>query len=54
MGAGQPLLWIEAMKMEHPIVAPAAGVLTELPVAVGSQVGTGDVLAVLGPPAGAQ
>jgi acetyl/propionyl-CoA carboxylase alpha subunit len=54
VGAGQPLLWIEAMKMEHPIVAPAAGVVTRLPVSVGSQVGTGDVLVVLGPPSGAQ
>jgi acyl-CoA carboxylase subunit alpha len=54
VAAGQPLLWIEAMKMEHPIVAPAAGTVTELPVSVGSQVGTGDLLAVLGSPAGTQ
>jgi propionyl-CoA carboxylase alpha chain len=52
VAAGQPLLWIEAMKMEHPIVAPAAGVVAELPVSVGSQVVTGGVLAVLGPLAG--
>jgi propionyl-CoA carboxylase alpha chain len=47
--AGQPLIWIEAMKMEHPVLAPATGTVTELPVAVGSQVRTGDVLAVLEP-----
>ncbi|HET6210670.1 MAG TPA: biotin/lipoyl-containing protein, partial [Jatrophihabitans sp.] len=45
--AGQPLVWIEAMKMEHPVLAPADGVLAELPVSVGSQVSTGGVLAVL-------
>ena len=30
--AGQPLVWLEAMKMEHTITAPADGVLTELDV----------------------
>ena len=44
---GQPLLWIEAMKMEHPIVAPAAGQVVELAVGVGNQVGQDDVLIVL-------
>ena len=45
--AGQPLLWLEAMKMEHPIYAPVAGVVTELPVAPGQQVDVGSVLAVV-------
>jgi propionyl-CoA carboxylase alpha chain len=45
--AGQPLLWLEAMKMEHPILAPAAGTVTELPVTVGQQVELGSVLAIL-------
>jgi len=45
--AGEPILWIEAMKMEHKIVAPAAGVLTELNVTVGQQVDVGAVLAVV-------
>ena len=31
--AGQPVLWLEAMKMQHQINAPADGVVTELPVA---------------------
>ncbi|WP_326947935.1 biotin/lipoyl-binding protein [Amycolatopsis sp. NBC_01307] len=46
--AGDPLLWIEAMKMEHRIAAPADGVVTELPVTVGQQVEVGTILAVVG------
>jgi propionyl-CoA carboxylase alpha chain len=46
---GQPLLWLEAMKMEHVISAPAAGIVAELPVAVGQQVEVGSVLAVVKP-----
>jgi propionyl-CoA carboxylase alpha chain len=45
--AGQSLLALEAMKMEHAISAPAAGTVTALPVAVGSQVDAGTVLVVL-------
>ncbi|MFJ8039449.1 acetyl/propionyl/methylcrotonyl-CoA carboxylase subunit alpha [Kitasatospora sp. NPDC096147] len=45
--AGQPLLWLEAMKMEHRISAPADGVLAELRVAVGQQVEPGTLLAVV-------
>ncbi|MBJ8337895.1 biotin/lipoyl-binding protein [Antrihabitans sp. YC3-6] len=45
--AGQPILWLEAMKMEHKIVAPAAGIVTELNVTVGQQVEVGAVLAVV-------
>jgi propionyl-CoA carboxylase alpha chain len=47
VAAGDPLLWLEAMKMEHRISAPAAGVVTELPVVVGQQVDLGAVLAVV-------
>ncbi|OBG88936.1 acetyl/propionyl-CoA carboxylase subuit alpha [Mycobacterium sp. E802] len=43
--AGQPLIWLEAMKMEHTIAAPEDGVLTELNVAAGQQVEVGAVLA---------
>jgi propionyl-CoA carboxylase alpha chain len=43
--AGQPLVWLEAMKMEHTIVAPANGVLTQLNVTAGEQVEVGTVLA---------
>jgi propionyl-CoA carboxylase alpha chain len=45
--AGQPLLWLEAMKMEHAVHAPVAGVVAELPVAVGQQVSQGTPLAVV-------
>ncbi|WP_189264302.1 acetyl/propionyl/methylcrotonyl-CoA carboxylase subunit alpha, partial [Streptomyces fuscichromogenes] len=36
--AGQPLLWLEAMKMQHQITAPVTGTLSELRVVVGQQV----------------
>ncbi|WP_406343932.1 acetyl/propionyl/methylcrotonyl-CoA carboxylase subunit alpha [Streptomyces sp. NBC_00648] len=45
--AGQPLIWLEAMKMTHPITAPAAGTLTALHAAPGRQVEVGALLAVV-------
>ncbi|MEU1630101.1 biotin carboxylase N-terminal domain-containing protein [Streptomyces sp. NPDC020096] len=45
--AGQPLVWLEAMKMEHQISAPASGTLSTLQAAVGRQVEVGTVLAVV-------
>jgi propionyl-CoA carboxylase alpha chain len=47
LSAGQPVLVIEAMKMEHQIAAPADGRLTEIRVAPGDQVQAGDVLATV-------
>ena len=47
VNAGQQLLALEAMKMEHPVLAPTDGVLAELRVTTGSQVDAGDVLAVI-------
>jgi propionyl-CoA carboxylase alpha chain len=47
VGAGQPLVTLEAMKMEHAVVAPADGLVAELRVAAGAQVGADDVLAVI-------
>ncbi|WP_326796544.1 ATP-grasp domain-containing protein [Streptomyces sp. NBC_01808] len=44
---GQPLLWLEAMKMEHKVAAPASGVLTALHAAPGRQVEVGALLAVV-------
>jgi propionyl-CoA carboxylase alpha chain len=49
VAAGQPLLWLEAMKMEHLIAAPAAGIVAELPVTAGQQVEVGTTLAVVKP-----
>jgi len=45
--AGQPLLVLEAMKMEQAVSAPADGVLAELRAKAGEQVSTGQILAVL-------
>ncbi|MBD9734690.1 acetyl-CoA carboxylase biotin carboxyl carrier protein subunit, partial [Streptomyces sp. H28] len=47
--AGQPLLWLEAMKMQHRITAPATGVVTALHAATGRQVEPGTLLAVVQP-----
>ncbi|MET7359317.1 biotin carboxylase N-terminal domain-containing protein [Streptomyces sp. NPDC005562] len=45
--AGQPLVWLEAMKMEHRISAPASGTLTALHAVTGRQVEVGALLAVV-------
>jgi len=45
VSAGQPLIWLEAMKMEHTISAPTDGVLTQLDIKPGDQVEVGAVLA---------
>lgn len=45
--AGQPLLWLEAMKMEHRVVSPADGTLTALHATPGRQVEVGALLAVV-------
>ncbi|MEU8549989.1 biotin carboxylase N-terminal domain-containing protein [Streptomyces roseoverticillatus] len=45
--AGQALLWLEAMKMEHRIVSPATGTLTALHATPGRQVEVGSLLAVV-------
>ncbi|MEU0337103.1 biotin carboxylase N-terminal domain-containing protein [Streptomyces sp. NPDC006193] len=50
VGAGQPLIWLEAMKMQHLISAPAAGTLTALHAEPGQQVRPGTVLAVVQAP----
>ena len=45
--AGQPLVTLEAMKMEHVHAAPCAGRLRALHVAVGEQVAAGRLLALV-------
>jgi propionyl-CoA carboxylase alpha chain len=47
VSAGEPLLWLEAMKMQHALTAPTDGEVTDLPVRVGQQVEQGAVLAVV-------
>jgi len=48
----QPLVVLEAMKMEHVVEAPHAGVVTDLRVAVGDQVASGARLLTIGSAAG--
>lgn len=47
--AGQSLLVVEAMKMEHVISAPHAGTVTELDVTPGTTVAMDQILAVVAP-----
>jgi len=47
VGPGDELLVIEAMKMEHEVRAQAAGLVREVPAAVGVTVAAGTVLVVL-------
>jgi propionyl-CoA carboxylase alpha chain len=47
VAAGQLLMIVEAMKMEHRITAPRAGTLREVRAHPGDQVSAGDLLAVL-------
>jgi propionyl-CoA carboxylase alpha chain len=45
--AGQPMIVLEAMKMQHAVLAPGDGVVTEVRVKKGEQVAAGQVLAVM-------
>ncbi|MGD0564241.1 MAG: acetyl-CoA carboxylase biotin carboxylase subunit [Roseiarcus sp.] len=47
---GQPLIALEAMKMEHVHGAPAAGIVAALHVAEGDQAAAGAILAEIEPP----
>ncbi len=47
VAGGDPLVVMEAMKMEHTLRAPFPGVVATLAVAAGDQVALGDVLAVV-------
>jgi acetyl-CoA/propionyl-CoA carboxylase biotin carboxyl carrier protein len=46
--AGQPVLVVEAMKMEHTVTAPVDGVVSELTAKAGQQVRMDETLAVIG------
>jgi biotin carboxyl carrier protein len=45
--AGQPLVVLEAMKMEHTVAATSAGTVAEVKVSAGQQVEAGAVLVVV-------
>jgi propionyl-CoA carboxylase alpha chain len=47
VAAGQPVLVLEAMKMQHTVSAPGAGTVTRLDVRPGTQVVAGEVLALV-------
>jgi acetyl-CoA carboxylase carboxyltransferase component len=49
VGAGTPLLVLEAMKMEHEVLAETDGIVRSVEVAVGDAVEEGQLLAVLEP-----
>jgi acetyl-CoA carboxylase biotin carboxyl carrier protein len=44
---GDTLVILESMKMEIPVFAPAAGVVTDIRVGEGDVVQEGDILAIL-------
>jgi len=45
--AGQTVLVLEAMKMQHTVTAPHAGTVTQIDVQPGAQVAAGEVLAIV-------
>jgi acetyl-CoA/propionyl-CoA carboxylase biotin carboxyl carrier protein len=49
VSAGQPVLVVEAMKMEHTVTAPADGVVSELSAKAGQQVRMDETLMVIEP-----
>jgi acetyl-CoA/propionyl-CoA carboxylase biotin carboxyl carrier protein len=48
--AGQPVVIVEAMKMEHTVTAPIGGIVTRLTARTGAQVALDAVLAEITPP----
>jgi acyl-CoA carboxylase subunit alpha len=49
VSSGDLLLTLEAMKLEHPVLAPHSGTVADLPVRAGQQVDVGTVLATISP-----
>lgn len=47
--AGDPVVVLEAMKMENTLPAPVDGVIKQIPLQAGAKVARGDVLAVIAP-----
>ena len=52
VSAGDRLVVVEAMKMEHVLTAPVDGVVGELHAVAGGTVARGDVLVVVNPAEG--
>jgi biotin carboxyl carrier protein len=52
VAAGAPVATIEAMKMEHVVVAPMAGPVAEILIAPADQVTRGQLLAIVEPTPG--
>ena len=48
VAADDPLVILESMKMEIPLLAPQAGVVREILVAEGEPIAEGDVAVILG------
>ncbi|MCS5681286.1 MAG: biotin/lipoyl-binding carrier protein [Actinomycetota bacterium] len=47
LAEGDELVILESMKMEIPVVAPAAGTLSEMRVSAEDRISEGDVIAVI-------
>lgn len=47
VGAGDPIIVLESMKMEIPVEAPRAGIVKEVKVKEGDTVQEGDTLALI-------
>ncbi len=47
--SGQPIVVLEAMKMQNSLPAPVSGTVRALPFDIGAKVSRGDVLAIIGP-----
>jgi geranyl-CoA carboxylase alpha subunit len=48
VAAGQPVMTLEAMKMEHVHTAPISGTISAIDVAEGEQVTTGKIVVEIG------
>ncbi|MBW2264453.1 MAG: biotin/lipoyl-binding protein, partial [Deltaproteobacteria bacterium] len=49
---GEPMIVVEAMKMQNELIAGVSGTVTEIPVAVGQSVNPGDPLVIVEPEPG--